>query len=175
MLTTSKLILSSFFIACGVLLPMLFHSFGMGGPIFLPMHLPVLIGGLLLGWLPGLLIGALTPLISSLLTGMPVIFPTVPMMMVELSLYGAVGGYLYQSQKLNLRLALVLAMLVGRLGQALLLALFAESLGIKLSPLLYIATTFSNGIAGVIIQLLVIPPIVNRLKEVQNNHGEKDI
>lgn len=169
MLTTSKLIFSSFFIACGVLLPMIFHSFGMGGPIFLPMHLPVLIGGLLLGWLPGLLIGTATPIISSLLTGMPPIFPTAPMMFLELALYGTVAGYLYQNKGCKLLVALVTAMLAGRLGQAALIALFAEALGIRLSPLLYVAATFTNGIAGVIIQLLLIPPIVHRLSEVQNN------
>lgn len=168
-MTTSKLIFSSFFIACGVLLPMIFHSFGMGGPIFLPMHLPVMIGGLLLGWLPGLLIGAATPIISSLLTGMPPIFPTAPMMTLELAFYGAVAGYLYQSRGCKLLTALIIAMLAGRLGQAALIALFAEALGIKLSPLLYVATTFTNGIAGVVIQLLLIPPIVHRLSEARSN------
>ena len=95
LLRTNKLILTSLFIACGLLLPLAFHSFGMGGRTFLPMHLPVFMGGMLLGWMPGFIIGALTPVLSSLLTGMPPLIPSLPMMVVELALFGLAPGLLY--------------------------------------------------------------------------------
>mgnify|MGYP000878502134 CR=1 FL=1 len=56
-----KVVLSGLFIAFGVLLPMIFHQFNMGGPAFLPMHIPVLIAGLFLGPTAGLLVGLVTP------------------------------------------------------------------------------------------------------------------
>lgn len=166
MLTTNKLVTTSLFIACGLLLPMLFHSFGMAGKTFLPMHIPVFMGGLLLGWLPGLIIGTLTPLLSCLLTGMPPLLPSLPMMLTELPLYGAVTGYLYHSKGRNIYLSLITAMLVGRLGAGLTLMLFADLLGIHLPPLIYVATTIMTGMVGIVIQLSFIPLLVNRLKKI---------
>ena len=166
MLRTNKLILTSLFIASGLLLPLAFHSFGMGGRTFLPMHLPVFMGGLLLGWLPGLIIGALTPVLSSLLTGMPPLIPSLPMMFVELALFGLVSGYLYHDKRKNIYFALITAMIVGRLGAAFVLMLFSDILGIKLHPLTYVAATFMTGLAGVIFQIVFIPILVKRLEHI---------
>ena len=166
MLRTNKLILTSLFIACGLLLPLAFHSFGMGGRTFLPMHLPVFMGGLLLGWLPGLIIGALTPVLSSLLTGMPPLIPSLPMMFVELALFGLVSGYLYHDKRKNIYFALITAMIIGRLGAAFVLMLFSDILGIKLHPLTYVAATFMTGLAGVIFQIVFIPILVKRLEHI---------
>ena len=166
LLRTNKLILTSLFIACGLLLPLAFHTFGMGGRTFLPMHLPVFIGGLLLGWLPGFIIGALTPLLSCLLTGMPPLIPSLPMMIVELALFGLVAGFMYHEKHQNIYLSLVSAMIAGRLGAAFVLMLFSDMLGIHLHPLTYVAATFMTGIAGVIFQLVFIPILVKRLEKI---------
>ena len=163
---TNKLVLTSLFIACGLLLPIAFHTFGMGGRTFLPMHLPVFMGGLLLGWLPGLIIGALTPVLSSLLTGMPPLIPSLPMMFVELALFGLVSGYLYHDKRKNIYFALIAAMIVGRLGAAFVLMLFSDILGIRLHPLTYVAATFMTGLAGVIFQIVFIPILVKRLEHI---------
>ena len=170
---TNKLVLTSLFIACGLLLPLAFHSFGMGGRTFLPMHLPVFMGGLLLGWLPGLIIGALTPLLSSLLTGMPPLIPSLPMMIVELALFGLVAGYLYYDKRQNIYLALISAMMAGRLGAAFVLLLFSDMLGIHLHPLTYVAATFMTGIVGVVIQIVFIPILVRRLENILNREVMK--
>ena len=163
---TNKLVLTSLFIACGLLLPMAFHSFGMGGRTFLPMHIPVFMGGLLLGWLPGFIIGALTPLLSSILTGMPPLIPSLPMMIVELALFGLVAGNLYHDKRYNIYLSLSIAMFVGRMGAAVVLMLFADMLGIHVPPLAYVAATFMTGLLGVVAQFVFIPPLVNRLEKI---------
>ena len=163
---TNKLVLTSLFIACGLLLPIAFHSFGMGGRTFLPMHLPVFMGGMLLGWLPGLIIGSLTPVLSCFLTGMPPLIPSLPMMFVELALFGLVSGYLYHDKRKNIYFALITAMIVGRLGAAFVLMLFSDILGIKLHPLTYVAATFMTGLAGVIFQIVFIPILVKRLEHI---------
>ena len=173
MLRTNKLILTSLFIACGLLLPLAFHTFGMGGRTFLPMHIPVFMGGLLLGWLPGFIIGALTPLLSCLLTGMPPLIPSLPMMIVELALFGLVAGYLYCDKRQNIYLALISAMVAGRLGAAFVLLLFSDMLGIHLHPLTYVAATFMTGIVGVVIQIVFIPILVRRLENILNSEVMK--
>ena len=166
MLRTNKLVLTSLFIACGLLLPIAFHSFGMGGRTFLPMHLPVFMGGMLLGWLPGLIIGSLTPVLSCFLTGMPPLIPSLPMMFVELALFGLVSGYLYHDKRKNIYVALLSAMIIGRLGAAFVLMLFSDILGIKLHPLTYVAATFMTGLAGVVFQIVFIPILVKRLENI---------
>ena len=163
---TNNLVLTSLFIACGLLLPIAFHSFGMGGRTFLPMHLPVFMGGMLLGWLPGLIIGSLTPVLSCFLTGMPPLIPSLPMMFVELALFGLVSGYLYHDKRKNIYFALLSAMVIGRLGAAFVLMLFSDILGIKLHPLTYVAATFMTGLAGVVFQIVFIPILVKRLENI---------
>lgn len=170
---TNKLVLTSLFIACGLLLPLAFHSFGMGGRTFLPMHIPVFMGGLLLGWLPGVIIGALTPMLSCFLTGMPPLIPSLPMMVIELALFGLVTGYLYHDKRYNVYLSLAIAMFIGRMGAAFVLLLFSDLLGIRLHPLTYVSATFMTGIAGVIAQFAFIPPLVKRLEKITGSEVSK--
>ena len=93
---TKKIILSGIFIAFGIILPMFFHTFNMAGSIFLPMHIPVLIGGFLLGPLYGGLVGLLTPILSGFMTGMPPLVPVMPIMAFELCAYGVISGFLFE-------------------------------------------------------------------------------
>ena len=58
-------------IALCVVLPMAFHMIQNAGEHFLPMHIPVLLCGLICGWPYGLLCAIFGPLLSNLLTGMP--------------------------------------------------------------------------------------------------------
>ena len=170
---TNKLVLTSLFIACGLLLPLAFHSFGMGGRTFLPMHIPVFMGGLLLGWVPGVIIGAITPMLSCFLTGMPPLIPSLPMMVVELALFGLVTGCLYHDKRVNIYLSLAIAMFIGRMGAAFVLLLFSDMLGIHLHPLTYVGATFMTGIAGVIAQFAFIPPLVKRLEKIISSEVSK--
>ncbi|MGB9619107.1 MAG: ECF transporter S component, partial [Armatimonadota bacterium] len=64
------LALGGLFGATGVALPIVFHAVGLG-KAFLPMHLPVLVCGLLISPTVAFAVGVVTPLVSSVLTGMP--------------------------------------------------------------------------------------------------------
>lgn len=44
--------------------------------MLLPMHIPVLLCGLICGWKYGLAVGAVLPLTRSLLFGIPTLYPT---------------------------------------------------------------------------------------------------
>ncbi len=65
-----------------------------GGIYYCPMHLPVLLCGLVCGAPSGLICGILA-FISSMLTGMPA-FGYMPIMMIELGLYGLISGLVMQ-------------------------------------------------------------------------------
>ena len=94
MTRTHEMIRGGLFVALAVILPVCFHWFGMAGAIFLPMHIPVLLSGMLAGPRSGFVTGLMSPALSSLLTGMPPLWPVLPVMTAELCLYGGAAGYL---------------------------------------------------------------------------------
>lgn len=154
---TKLMVYTAIFIALGLVLPIAFHFTGGGGPVFLPMHIPILLGGALLTPAAGLLIGIITPILSSLLTGMPPVLPTLPIMIVELALYGLTIAFL--SKKFNIYFSLIMSMIVGRIGAGLVVTFLVHFLNFRLpaNPFIYIWGTITTGLPGIIIQLIFIP------------------
>ena len=142
-------------VAAGVLLPIAFHAAGAAGSIFLPMHIPVLLAGLLCGPMTGALVGILTPVCSSLLTGMPPLFPALPVMIPELAVYGGVAGWLRPGR--GLPTALIGGMLAGRVGAGLMVWLLAQFVTLPWTPWAYLAAVVAKGLPGMAIQLLFVP------------------
>ena len=163
---------AALFTAMGVGLPYGFHLMGLG-PAFLPMHIPIILGALLLGPYYGFIMGLITPLLSSFLTGMPPFMPPVaPMMMVELSMMGVVAGYLSRIKNLNAYLSLVLTMLTGRIIFAgLVFALASYLIKANQTPLMYVAGSLIFAIPGFVLQLVVIPPIYIVLEKISLQKG----
>lgn len=148
---------------------MIFHQFSMGGPAFLPMHIPVLIGSMLLGPASGLLIGMVTPVLSSVLTGMPPTFPMLPIMFFELAVYGLVAGYLYKTLKLNVIVSLVLAMIAGRIAAGIVVFVLAQFFGFQgPGPIPFIQGAIITGLPGIVIQLVLVPIVVNLVRRNTN-------
>lgn len=166
-----KLVYSGLLIAVGVLLPQVFHLIGGSatGMMFLPMHLPVLIGGLLLGPLPGLAIGVITPLVSFCISGMPAM-PNLVFMLFELAAYGCFSGLFYR-RKLPVYISLILAMLIGRAVNALCLAFAGWVLQLPVQGPAYVLTAALTGLPGIILQLLLVPLLVIQLKKVVKLDG----
>ena len=159
---TKKLVLSSLFVAFGVILPMTFHIFNMGGSVFLPMHIPVLIAGYFLGPLYGGVVGVLTPVLSGLLTGMPPLVPVMPIMAFELCGYGLATGYIF-SKTNKVYLSLVCAMLIGRLFAIVGAFMASLTFAPQISPIAYVVGGLSAAIPGMVIQLIFIPIFVGSL------------
>lgn len=156
-----KIVLTALSIALCVVLPMAFHAIPKGGMIYLPMHIPVLLGALIVGPIYGGAIGILGPLFSSLLTGMPAT-AMLPAMMVELAVYGIVSGLMMKFIKskylyLDLYISLVVAMLSGRIIAGCAKALIFSA-G-KYSMTAWATGYFVTGLPGIIIQLAVIPTL----------------
>jgi len=162
-----KLVYAALCIALGVVLPIAFHSIPNAGSIFLPMHIPVLLCGLICGWEYGLICGAVTPILSSLITGMPPM-AYVPSMTIELAVYGYVAGLLIniiktKNTSVNIYISLIFAMFAGRLAGGIVKA-FIFSSG-SYSMQIWITSSFITALPGIIIQLILIPILVIALKK----------
>ncbi len=162
-----KLVFAGLLVAIGVALPIAFHSVPNAGMVFLPMHIPVLLCGLICGPLYGLACGILAPLLSSLLTGMPVA-AMLPSMLCELAVYGLVAGLLLKlvktkSTALNIYVALVGAMLLGRVVKGLVNALIFN-VG-QYSLKMWLTSSFVTSIPGIIAQIVLIPILILALKK----------
>ena len=120
---------TALFLALALVLPIGLHALGpIAGRIFLPMHIPVLIAGFLVGPASGLAVGLIAPGLGHLMSGMPPSY-AVPLMSMELALYGLVAGLAYNRLKLNIVIALIVAIIFGRLAFGLgliVLGLFME-------------------------------------------------
>lgn len=171
----NKLVFAAVLIAAGVLLPQIFHAFGgaQAGMVFLPMHIPVFICGMLLGSLYGAAAGLLIPVLSFLITGgaMPPA-DRLPFFITELILYGIASGFFASIFK-NIYPALISAMILGRLVYAGLLCIVFYAFGMKSAAPVSVWDAFVKGIVGVIIQLIVIPPVVYALKRYVNDRTNK--
>lgn len=162
MARTGKLTYSALFLAFGLILPQFFHLLGGTGPIFLPMHIPVLLAGFFLGGPSGALVGILSPILSSIITGMPAV-PILFIMIGELAAYGWFAGYLYQGRKLNIYASLTGAMILGRITLAAVVYLLQFTIGLTIQPLAYLTTAILTGLPGIVIQFIFLPPMVRLL------------
>lgn len=159
-----NLVLSAMFLALGLVLPFLTGQIKEIGSMLLPMHIPVMLCGLVCGPQYGLLIGAITPILRSSLFGMPVMFPSAISMAFELAAYGFVIGYLFKNAKWkcikSLYRCLIISMICGRavwgIAQCILLGI-GDS-GFTLS--MFLSGAILNAIPGIILQLVLIPAIM---------------
>ncbi|MEG2175022.1 MAG: ECF transporter S component [Oscillospiraceae bacterium] len=157
--TTRQITLAAIFTAVGILFPQLFHLFGAtAGKIFLPMHIPVLLCGMVCGPMAGALCGMVTPLLSVALTGMPELFPQGVVMMCELCVYGLVGGLL-SARRINIYVMLIATMLAGRMVSGLAFALLFGLMGTLYTWSAFFAAAFVTALPGILIQLVVLPPL----------------
>lgn len=172
---TKRITISGLLVALGVLMPQAFHIFGTAaGTTFLPMHIPVLMAGFIVGPSWAIAVGILCPIISSLITGMPPAL-RLPYMVCELAIYGLTVGILYHSFKLyknniGIYISLTGGMLLGRIIYIGAFAFMVNILGIapiSQGTVLGVIKSFPEGIVGIIIQFIFIPPIIFALKKVK--------
>lgn len=156
---------TSLYLALAVLLPVSFHAFGVAGRIFLPMHIPVLLAGFLVGPLSGLVVGILAPGLSNLLTGMPPTY-AVPLMSTELPIYGLVAGIAYRQLRLNINIALLIAMIFGRIVFGLSILVLGTFIDLPYTAAAFFSAggAIVTGLPGIALQLALIPIIVNAIK-----------
>jgi len=156
-------LLGGLFLALAIALPLAFHLVGLGSA-FLPMFYPVVLAGFLLRLQVSVLVGILAPLLSAALTGMPPLYPPVAFIMVlELLVMTAMSWALFQKLHINIYLSLLLTILADRL--ALLLATWIVADWLQLPGIVLGPITLIQGLPGIVVMFLVIPPLVLKIKE----------
>ena len=167
MSNVKKMCICALCIALCCVLPQAFHILPLGnnvGTALSPMHLPVLLCGLVCGWPYGLLCGLAGPVLSHLLFTMPptpVLIPMIP----ELGVYGLAAGLGMQFIRtgrtlpdlyLSLLPALILGRIAGGVTQAFLYLSRTESYTIALWTGSYVVGT----LPAIVLQLAVLPALV---------------
>ena len=167
---TVKTLVSAGIVVLAVLLPQLVHLAAgqAGGVRWLPMYLPVLLGGCLLGWGWGLGVGLLSPLVSFALTStwgapMPAL-ARLPFMMAELAVFAAVSGLFSDKIARNGWMAFPAVLLAAVSGRAffLLLAVLFQSVA-PFTPAL-VWSQIAEGLLALVLQAVLVPFLVMGLR-----------
>lgn len=164
-----QVVLSAMFLGIGLVLPLLTSQIKEIGDSLLPMHIPVMLCGVVCGARYGLLTGFLLPFLRAVIFGMPPIYPNAIWMSFELAAYGLVIGWMYIHIKgeylKRIYISLVTAMLAGRvvwgITKALLLGIGGKPFGI----VAFVTGGFLDALPGIVVQLILIPLIINAIRQ----------
>lgn len=157
-----KTVFCALCIALCVVLPFAFHSIPNGGSIFSPIHIPVLLCGLICGWQYGLACGIGGVLLSHVITSMPPM-AYMPPMLVECAVYGLVCGLgmrFFRTGKtlLDLYLSLIASMLLGRIIAGIAKALIFSRGAISMQ--IWVTSYFVTALPGIVLHLILVPALV---------------
>ena len=182
MKATYNLSLTGLFIAMAYLLPFLFGNVDVLGQMWLPMHIPILLCAFLVGWQYAAVAGITVPLLRTL-TGLRPVLPIAVSMTFELAAYGIFAGLLYAllAKKMDrlvaVYISLITAMIGGRIVWGIAMIpisqLFNHPAVNNYGLSAFWADGFVGAIAGIVLQLLVIPPIVIAVEQYKKNNGMK--
>lgn len=159
-----NLTLAAMFMAAGIVLPFFTGQIPQIGKMLLPMHIPVILCGLICGWQYGLVVGFILPFLRYAMFGMPVLFPAGISMAFELATYGMASGLFYSRSRwqcvVSLYRSMIAAMLAGRIVWAVvqIILLGAGKDGFTLQ--MFMAGAFLNAVPGIVLQLVIIPGIM---------------
>jgi len=151
-------------LALCLVLPFLTGNIPSIGKQFSPMHFPVLLCGFISGPFWGSIVGFVAPLRRNLLFGAPAIYPDALRMCVELLVYGMAAGLFYRylpKRSFGIYVSLLCAQFFGRIAWGVaqfFLSVFDRSNSFYFEMIF--TQTVVNSLYGILIQLLLIPPIV---------------
>ena len=153
---TKKLAYAALFLALCLVLPMLTGQIPQIGSMLLPMHIPVLLCGLVCGWQYGAAVGFVAPLLRSVLFGMPPMYPVViGLVYRRMAQKGAAGVYA----------ALLTAMVAGRLVWGVAEVVLLGLGGKAFTAQTFLAGALLNAVPGIIVQLVLIPAVMAVLQK----------
>lgn len=166
-LKNKKVVLGALFLAMGMVLPLFTAQIKEVGDSLLPMHLPVLLCGLICGPGYGFAVGLILPFLRSMVFSMPPLYPNAIWMALEMAAYGGVIGWLYRrfpSRRLKyLYLSLIIAMVAGRLvwglSKAILLGLGHQTFTLQA----FLMGGVIDALPGILLQLVMIPAVMTFL------------
>ena len=168
---TYKTLVSAGLIALAVILPQIVHlALGQpGGVKWLPMYMPVLIGGCLLGTEWGLAVGMLSPIVSFLITsamGNPMpISARLPFMILELAVFAAVSGIFTKKISEHGIWAFPAVILAQICGRSVYLGAIAATQSFTQFNTQMIWGQIRTGFIGLAVQALLVPFIIIVLRK----------
>ena len=177
---TVKSLLSVGLLALAVALPQIVHLAAgqAGGVRWLPMYLPVLLGGCLLGWAWGLGVGIASPIVSFLITlavGDPMpAAARLPFMVAELAVFAAVSGLFSKKIAQNAWLAfpaVLLAQVAGRTVFILLVLVFHTVTPFTPAT---VWAQIQTGLLGMVLQAVLVPFAVMGLKKLLDREKKEN-
>ena len=163
---TVKSLVSAGVIILAVMLPQLVHLAAgpSGGMTWLPMYLPVLLGGCLLGTWWGLGVGILSPLVSFAVTSaMGSAMPAaarLPFMTAELAVFAAVSGLFSAKISENGWMAFPAVLLASVSGRAVFLLLTVIFQSVAPFTVSVVWSQIQSGFIGLILQAVLVPLMV---------------
>ena len=176
--TIQNLVLSAMFLALGIVLPFFTGQIPQIGSMLLPMHLPVLLCGLICGWQYGGLIGFLLPPLRYVLFGVPPIFPSGIAMAFEMAAYGVIAGFLYRRSRwqcvIALYRSLIAAMIGGRLVWGTVRALLSGVASQAFTWQMFLSGAFLTALPGIVLQLVFIPALMVALDRTGMVHFHRE-
>jgi len=162
-----NIVLAALFLSIGLVLPF-FTGGELFGRMLLPLHIPVLLCGIMLGPKYGLVVGAALPIVRFLMIQHPPFpLPGLPMVF-ELATYGLVIGLLYK--KLPKRIpwiyaSLIGAMIIGRVIWGVAMAVMATiDADMTFSLSIFWTAAFVNALSGIALQIVLIPALIIALR-----------
>ena len=163
-----KICICAICIALCYVLPLAFHGVGLGS-VLSPMHIPVLLCGLVCGGGYGLLCGLLGPVLSSLLSGMPPLMMLVRMI-PELCTYGLAGGLAMKYVRLghlsaDVYVSLAASMVAGRIVGGIATAVFFAVTSGVYSIALWATGYFVEALPGIAAHLILVPLLLFTLEK----------
>lgn len=171
-----RLLYAAISLALCIILPTLTGQIPQIGQALSPMHIPALLCGFACGPVWGAIVGAIGPILRSALFGMPPMFPVAVAMVFELAAYGAAAGILYRllpKKYPYLYVSLVSVMIIGRVVGG--IAMFAI-LGFnpeEMTITIFFTEYFVKTWPGIILHIIIIPPIVWALKRAKLLAGDR--
>ena len=160
-------VLSAMFLSLGLMLPFLTGQIPEIGNMLLPMHIPVMLCGLICGKRYVFFVGLILPLLRCVVFGMPPIYPNAIWMAIELATYGLVIVFMYARIKrkdlIGVYISLVSAMILGRIAWGVIKAILLGLGGKVFTVSMFIAGGFIDALPGIILQLILIPTIMTIL------------
>ena len=164
-----KYVIAAMLITLCAVLPLVLHALPGAGSTVLPMHIPVLLGGIILGPFVGMLVGLFGPMLSSFTTGMPTV-AALPHMMAELAVYGFVGGLIaiilpFKNIYMRVYPSLIVAMILGRIVGGFVRIFILVPEATEAVFVWWITSYFITSAPGIIIQLILIPILIVSLEK----------
>ena len=169
--TVKNIVITALCITLCYILPFITGQIPQINSMFSPMHIPILLCGILCGGSYALAAGVISPILRSLILTMPPLFPTAISMAFELAAYGVSSGLIYSriKRKTNyftaIYVALISAMIFGRAVFGVTTAVLMGIQGNEYTFSTFFTTVFIQGLPGILCHMIVVPLIIFALKK----------